>query len=39
MDLARARYLVGVDAQALALMQRLTPTLVKDTITRIGMGL
>lgn len=35
----RARYLVGVDAQALALMQRLTPTLVKDTITRIGMGL
>lgn len=35
----RARYLVGYDAQALALMERLTPTVVKDTVTRLGMGL
>lgn len=35
----RARYLVGYDAQALALMERLTPTVIKDTVTRLGMGL
>ena len=39
MPFPRARYLVGVDAHALALMQRLTPTLVKDAVTRIGLGL
>jgi NAD(P)-dependent dehydrogenase (short-subunit alcohol dehydrogenase family) len=35
----RARYLVGQDAQALALWDRMTPTLVKDRITRLGLGL
>jgi len=35
----RARYLVGYDAQALALADRLTPTAVKDTVTRITLGL
>ncbi len=35
----RARYLVGYDAQAMALMDRLTPTLVKDTVTRLSLGL
>ena len=35
----RARYLVGYDAQALALVDRLTPTSIKDLVTRIGLGL
>ena len=35
----RARYLVGYDAQAVALWDRYTPTLVKDLATRVGLGL
>lgn len=35
----RARYLVGYDAQAMALAQQLTPTTVKDFVTRVTMGL
>jgi hypothetical protein len=35
----RARYLVGYDAQAVALWDRVTPTLVKDLTTRVGLGL
>ena len=35
----RARYLVGYDAQAVALWDRFTPTLVKDLTTRVGLGL
>jgi NAD(P)-dependent dehydrogenase (short-subunit alcohol dehydrogenase family) len=35
----RARYLVGIDAQSIALWDRLTPTTVKDRLTRIGLGL
>ncbi len=35
----RARYLVGVDAQALAVMDRFTPTAVKDLVSRFGLGL
>ena len=35
----RARYLVGYDAQALALAERFTPTAVKDVVTRISLGL
>jgi len=35
----RARYLVGYDAQALALVDRLAPTSIKDLVTRIGLGL
>jgi len=35
----RARYLVGYDAQALALADRLTPTAVKDRVTRFTLGL
>ena len=37
--LPRARYLVGYDAQALALIDRIAPTTVKDIVTRITMGL
>jgi NAD(P)-dependent dehydrogenase (short-subunit alcohol dehydrogenase family) len=37
--LPRARYLVGYDAQALALVERVTPTSVKDIVTRLGLGL
>ena len=37
--LPRARYLVGYDAQALAIVERMTPTSVKDLVTRIGLGL
>jgi hypothetical protein len=37
--LPRARYLVGYDAQALALVERVTPTSVKDLVTRLGFGL
>lgn len=35
----RARYLVGYDAQAMALADRFTPTLVKDTVSRLALGL
>lgn len=35
----RARYLVGIDAQALALTERLTPTAVKDRVIRLALGL
>jgi NAD(P)-dependent dehydrogenase (short-subunit alcohol dehydrogenase family) len=35
----RARYLVGYDAHAIALWSRVTPTLVKDTVTRVTLGL
>jgi hypothetical protein len=35
----RARYLVGLDAQALALTDRLVPTIVKDRAMRIVWGL
>jgi NAD(P)-dependent dehydrogenase (short-subunit alcohol dehydrogenase family) len=35
----RARYLVGNDAKILALIDQTTPTMVKDTVTRLGLGL
>lgn len=35
----RARYLVGYDAQALAVLARVAPTSLKDLVTRIGLGL
>ena len=35
----RARYLVGVDAQALGLAERVVPTFVRDRITRLTLGL
>jgi NAD(P)-dependent dehydrogenase (short-subunit alcohol dehydrogenase family) len=35
----RARYLVGPDAQALALIDQVTPTVVKDRVTRWVLGL
>lgn len=35
----RSRYLVGRDAQALLLAQRLTPTFVKDRVVRFGLGI
>lgn len=35
----RARYLVGYDAQALAVMEQVTPTFVKDRVTRWVLGL
>ena len=35
----RARYLVGVDAMALAATSRLTPTAVKDRVIRLTLGL
>lgn len=35
----RARYLVGLDAQALALVDRLTVTPVKDRVNRLMLGL
>jgi NAD(P)-dependent dehydrogenase (short-subunit alcohol dehydrogenase family) len=37
--LPRARYLVGNDARILALIEQTTPTLVKDVVTRLGLGL
>jgi NAD(P)-dependent dehydrogenase (short-subunit alcohol dehydrogenase family) len=37
--LPRARYLVGYDAHVLALLDRTTPTSVKDAVTRMGLGL
>lgn len=38
-SMPRNRYLVGIDAQALLLAQRLTPTFVKDRVIRLGLGL
>ena len=35
----RSRYLVGYDAQALALAETFTPTLVKDRVVRLLIGL
>ncbi|HEY2815084.1 MAG TPA: SDR family oxidoreductase [Acidimicrobiales bacterium] len=35
----RPRYLVGVDARALATMDRFTPTALKDRVTRLALGL
>lgn len=35
----RARYLVGYDARILALIEQTTPTLLKDAVTRLGLGL
>ena len=35
----RARYLVGIDAIALATVERFTPTAVKDRIVRLTLGL
>ena len=34
-----ARYLVGLDAQAVALYERLVPTMVKDRLARVTLGL
>ena len=34
-----ARYLVGYDAMMLALMERVTPTIVKDRVSRLTLGL
>lgn len=35
----RARYLVGIDAQALGLLDSFAPTAIKDRITRLTLGL
>jgi NAD(P)-dependent dehydrogenase (short-subunit alcohol dehydrogenase family) len=35
----RARYLVGIDAQALSLIENFAPTSIKDRITRLTLGL
>jgi NAD(P)-dependent dehydrogenase (short-subunit alcohol dehydrogenase family) len=35
----RARYLVGYDAQAVRLYDRVVPTMVRDRLTRIALGL
>jgi NAD(P)-dependent dehydrogenase (short-subunit alcohol dehydrogenase family) len=35
----RARYLVGIDAHLLAAVERLTPTMVKDRVARLVLGL
>ncbi|QXC59605.1 SDR family NAD(P)-dependent oxidoreductase [Aquihabitans sp. G128] len=35
----RNRYLVGIDAQAMLLAQRFTPTFLKDRVIRLGLGL
>jgi hypothetical protein len=35
----RARYLVGYDAMALAVAERIAPTTLKDRIMRAGLGL
>jgi NAD(P)-dependent dehydrogenase (short-subunit alcohol dehydrogenase family) len=35
----RTRYLVGLDAQAITLTDRLTPTVVKDRVLRLALGL
>jgi NAD(P)-dependent dehydrogenase (short-subunit alcohol dehydrogenase family) len=38
-SMPRARYLVGIDAQAILLVQRLTPDFVKDRVVRFTLGL
>jgi len=35
----RARHLVGYDAQAVVLYDRIVPTTVRDRLTRIALGL
>lgn len=35
----RARYLVGIDAMALAAVDRFTPTMLKDRVVRLTLGL
>ena len=35
----RARYLVGLDAQLMALTDQLTPTVIKDRVFRLALGL
>jgi NAD(P)-dependent dehydrogenase (short-subunit alcohol dehydrogenase family) len=35
----RARYLIGLDAQALNLADSLTPTFLKDRVIRLGLGI
>jgi NAD(P)-dependent dehydrogenase (short-subunit alcohol dehydrogenase family) len=35
----RSRYVVGLDAQALLLAQRFTPTTIRDRVIRLGLGL
>ncbi len=35
----RARYLVGIDAQALGLIENLAPTSIRDRVTRLVLGL
>jgi NAD(P)-dependent dehydrogenase (short-subunit alcohol dehydrogenase family) len=35
----RARYLIGADAHAAAVLEQFTPTALKDRITRFGFGL
>ncbi len=35
----RARYLIGLDAQAINFWDTVTPTFVKDRVTRLGLGL
>jgi NAD(P)-dependent dehydrogenase (short-subunit alcohol dehydrogenase family) len=37
--LPRPRYLVGYDAKAMAAMERVVPTMLRDRITRIALGL
>ncbi len=37
--LPRARYLVGADARLMAVGDRLTPTIVKDAVSRLTLGL
>jgi NAD(P)-dependent dehydrogenase (short-subunit alcohol dehydrogenase family) len=37
--LPRARYLVGLDAQAMNLADTLTPTFLKDRFIRLGLGI
>ena len=38
-SMPRSRYLVGLDAQAIAVADQLTPTFVKDRLIRFGLGL
>lgn len=35
----RARYLVGIDANLIALTDRFTPTALKDRVSRLGLGI
>ena len=35
----RARYLVGLDAQAMNLADSMTPTFIKDRFIRLGLGI